>query len=140
MVVGTLIGAVVGVLAARFITVLLLGLSGYADLELHLMPLSDALLLLLPPLAAASCCATALRLAGNGTAGTSALLLLVLSPLAPWLLWEVQQQFGAAELWRLRVVPVVLLTLLAPVAHLVARSLFQLRSEATHGGPVRGHH
>jgi hypothetical protein len=122
VVVGSLAGAVAGVLAARLMTVLLVGIWGLADLELRPVPLSNTLMLLLPPLATTTVYAIALRLAGYRRVGSSVLFILLLSPLASWLLWEAQQQLGAAELWPLRIVPVILLTLLAPVAHVLART------------------
>lgn len=114
---GSFVGAVVGVFTTRLLTALLVGLSGLVGLELRPVLLSNALMLLLPPLVAVVAYSTALRLAGYRQVGASVLFMLLLSPLGSWLLWEAQQQLGAAELWPLRIIPVVLLTLLAPVAH-----------------------
>ncbi len=119
-VVGSFAGALMGVLAARLMTVLLVGLWGLAGLGLDI---SNALLLVVPPLAATAVGAVALHLSGYDRVGSRTLLMLLVSPLASWLLWEVQQQLGTADLWSLRIVPVVLLTLLAPVAHALARTL-----------------
>lgn len=130
-VVGSFAGAVMGALAARLMTVLLVGLWGLAGLELSAVFVSNTLLLVLPPLAATAVCAVALRLSSYNWVGSSTLLVLLLSPLASWLFWEVQQQLGTAELWSLRVVPVLLLTLLAPVAHALARTLSSHNGEAS---------
>lgn len=125
-VVGTLVGAVGGVLAARLLTVLLVGLGG-AGLES--LGLNTLLMLMLPPLAAASGCATALRLAGYKGAASSALFLILLSPFALWVWWEAGGRLGAAELWSLRVVPPLLLTLSAPAAHALARRSVQASAD-----------
>lgn len=117
---GSLVGAVTGVLAARLLAALLLGLAGSLGLEPR--PVSDVLLLLLPPLGAAAACGVALRLSGYPRVLTTALLILALSPLASWLFWQTHLELGGAELWSLRVVPVLLLTLVAPAAHRLARA------------------
>ena len=130
-VVGSFAGAVMGVLAARLMTVLVVGLRGLAGLELNAVFVGHTLLLVLPPLAATAVCAVALRLSSYNRVGSSTLFVLLLSPLASWLFWEVQQRLGTAELWSLRIVPVLLLTLLAPTAHALARTLSSHSGEAS---------
>lgn len=120
---GSFIGAVLGVMATQLLTVLLVGFVGLAGLELPPVLLSNILLLLLPPLAAVVAYSVALHMAGYSRPRWGSLFLLLLSPLASWLLWEAQQQLGAAALWSLRVIPMVLLTSLAPVAHALAQTL-----------------
>lgn len=122
---GSFVGAVVGVFTTRLLTALLVGLSGLVGLELRPILLSNALMLLLPPLAAVVAYSTALHIARYHRTGWGPLFLLLLSPLASWLLWEARQQFDAAELWPLRIIPVVLLTLLAPAAHALGCMLSQ---------------
>lgn len=136
---GSFIGAAVGVFATRLLTALLVGLGGLMELELRPVLLGEALLLLLPPLAAVGAYSAALHVAGYGQMGWGPLFLLLVSPLASWLTWETHQQIGAAELWSLRIIPVVLLTLLAPAAHALGCTFSQYTAPSSEGRASRLH-